>query len=271
MLPTSSRAESGDAVERGDEPGIAELRLVVFNGGLVDLDLCIELIDGGLLIVAQLAGGGILFDEFGVALEVEFSIVEMRLVVTEGSLRLVELRLIGARIDLREQIAFLDELAFLEVDADQLSRDLAANHRRVQRCDRAQAGQHDRRLMLLDGRRNDGNRLRRGGRRRSIAILPRIEDNPSGQKRDGCDGQSHCPPSARHHSTPCVGASLEPATPLPKIRRAPAGPGDRYFGVAMDFTASIPGSKSENSAWRRASRALDARLVRRVRSTGLVG
>ena len=65
------QAESGDAVERGDEPGIAELRLVVFNGGLVDLDLCIELIDGGLLIVAQLAGGGILFDEFGVALEVE--------------------------------------------------------------------------------------------------------------------------------------------------------------------------------------------------------
>jgi hypothetical protein len=33
------------------------------------------------------------------------------------------LRLIGARIDLGEQVAVLDELAFLEVDADQLSRD----------------------------------------------------------------------------------------------------------------------------------------------------
>jgi hypothetical protein len=33
------------------------------------------------------------------------------------------LRLIGARIDLGEQDDVLDELAFLEVDADQLSRD----------------------------------------------------------------------------------------------------------------------------------------------------
>jgi len=33
------------------------------------------------------------------------------------------LRLIGARIDPGEQVAALDELAFLEVDADQLSRD----------------------------------------------------------------------------------------------------------------------------------------------------
>jgi hypothetical protein len=33
------------------------------------------------------------------------------------------LRLIGARIDPGEHVAALDELAFLEVDADQLSRD----------------------------------------------------------------------------------------------------------------------------------------------------
>jgi hypothetical protein len=33
------------------------------------------------------------------------------------------LRLIGARNDPGEQVAVLDELAFLEVDADQLSRD----------------------------------------------------------------------------------------------------------------------------------------------------
>jgi len=33
------------------------------------------------------------------------------------------LRLIGARIDPGEQVAVLEELAFLEVDADQLSRD----------------------------------------------------------------------------------------------------------------------------------------------------
>jgi hypothetical protein len=44
---------------------------------------------------------------------------EMGLVAAQRCLRLIELRLIGARIDLGEQIAFLDELAFLEVNVDQ--------------------------------------------------------------------------------------------------------------------------------------------------------
>ena len=110
------QAEPGDAVERRDEPGIAELCLGVFNRGLVILDLRIELIDSSLLIVALLDRGGILFDELGIALEVELSIFEVDLIVSQRRLRLVELRLISARIDLGEQIAFLDELTFLELD-----------------------------------------------------------------------------------------------------------------------------------------------------------
>ena len=123
---------------------------------MVILDLRIELIDGSLLIVALLDRGGILFDELGVALEVELSIFEVDLVVSQRRLRLVELRLIGARIDLGEQIAFLDELTFLEVDTDQQSRDLAANGCGVQWSDRAEASQNDWHVVLLDGRRDDG-------------------------------------------------------------------------------------------------------------------
>src|SRR5713101_5541603 len=43
----------------------------------------------------------------------------MGLVAGERGLRLVELRLKGARIDLGQQIAFLDELSLLEGDIDE--------------------------------------------------------------------------------------------------------------------------------------------------------
>jgi len=50
---------------------------------------------------------------------------------------LLELRLIDARIDLGEQAALRDRLAFPEVNGDQKSGDLAADRRRVQRRDRS--------------------------------------------------------------------------------------------------------------------------------------
>ena len=54
------QADPGDAVERGDQRGIAQLSLGVFDGGFIVLDLRGELIHGRLLIVAHLARGGIL-------------------------------------------------------------------------------------------------------------------------------------------------------------------------------------------------------------------
>jgi hypothetical protein len=105
------QADSSDAVERGDEPGIAELSLCVFDCRLVTLDLRIELIDSGLLIVTHLDREGILLDQLVVTLKVDLS---MDLVVSQRRLRLIELRLIGARIDLGEQVAFLDELPSLK-------------------------------------------------------------------------------------------------------------------------------------------------------------
>ena len=54
--------------------------------------------------------------------------------------RLIHLRLIGARIDLGEQFALLDQLTFVKVNADQQPGDLATNRRCIQSCDRAEAG-----------------------------------------------------------------------------------------------------------------------------------
>jgi hypothetical protein len=45
-------------------------------------------------------------------------VLEVGLVAGEIGLRLIELRLIGARIELGQKLVFFDELTILEVDAD---------------------------------------------------------------------------------------------------------------------------------------------------------
>ena len=75
-------------------------------------------------------GGG----EPRVALEVEPGIGELRLVLRLLGDRLIELRLVGGRIDLGEHVAALDVLAFLESDADELAVDLRAHRHGVERA-----------------------------------------------------------------------------------------------------------------------------------------
>src|SRR5208337_5087744 len=125
----------------------------------------------------------------------------MDFVVGESRLRLIELRLIDARIYPGEHVAFLDRLTFLEVDADQQSGDLTANGRGVESRDRSQAGQDDGHVALLDCRCDDGNRFWRGTRRLRLAIPPRIEDAPPpGRSRTAAPGSPspfHLPPITR--------------------------------------------------------------------------
>src|ERR1700747_3887327 len=71
-------------------------------------------------------------------------------------LGLLERHLIGAGVDLCQQIAPVDYLAFLKSDPDQRSLDLAADDNRVPGIDRADAVQIDRHVARLDRRRDDG-------------------------------------------------------------------------------------------------------------------
>src|ERR1700693_3731023 len=119
ILPTSSKAETGDAVKRRDQPSVAQLRLSVFHCSLVAFDLRIELLDGGLLIVKLLLRSRVGLCKIGVTLEVELRVLEMSLIVLKRGLRLIEQRLVSARVDLGEQIALLDRLTLAEVDADE--------------------------------------------------------------------------------------------------------------------------------------------------------
>ena len=56
------QAESSDNVEWGNQRGIAELSLGIFDGRLVNFDLRVEFLDRGLLVVELL-----MRDEFSAA------------------------------------------------------------------------------------------------------------------------------------------------------------------------------------------------------------
>ena len=83
----------------------------------------LQRVDRGLLLVVALARLEARADQLAVALEIELGAGELRLVALLGGVRLVERRLERPRIDLEQQIARLDVLAFLEGDLDDLAVD----------------------------------------------------------------------------------------------------------------------------------------------------
>ena len=109
------QAHAGAPVDRGDDARIAEHGARVLDGGFVGFDLRLELRDERALRVDGL-GGDDVGRKLRIALEVALGVGELAFV--EGLLGdgLVELRLEGHGIDLSEQVALLDLLAFLEVD-----------------------------------------------------------------------------------------------------------------------------------------------------------
>lgn len=94
---------------------------------LIALDPRDEFIDRRLLRVEPLTRNRILLGEAGVARQVDLRVLETRLVLRLLRNRLIERRLIRARVDLNKNIALLDHLAPLEVDLDDLAIDAAAH------------------------------------------------------------------------------------------------------------------------------------------------
>ena len=84
--------------------------------------------------------------ELGVALEIELGIGELGGVERLLGDRLVELRLVGDRIDVREHVAALHVLAFLEVDGEYLPVDLRANGDGIAGLGRAHPFEPDRHI-----------------------------------------------------------------------------------------------------------------------------
>ena len=90
----------------------------------------------------------------------------MGLVAGQRRLRLIELCLEGAWIDLRENLPALYLLSLGEVDLLKRTRDLRADRRRIQRLHCPQSFEHDRHILALHLRGSYRHRLRNCRHRR---------------------------------------------------------------------------------------------------------
>ncbi len=88
------------------------------------------------------------------------SLVEQSLIVDELTLELGLRQLERARVDLREEVAFLDRLPFLEAHFEQLTVDLGLHRHGRDRRYRAEGSHDDLDVAGADGGHAD--RLRRG-------------------------------------------------------------------------------------------------------------
>src|SRR6185503_12873219 len=96
-----------------------------------------------------LLGNRIMLEQRPVAPDVDARVFEQCLVAGELALGLLQLHLERARVDLREQVALLDELPLGERDPQKLSFDPAPDGYRLQRRYRSEAVQIDVQLCRL--------------------------------------------------------------------------------------------------------------------------
>ena len=94
MLPGSTRRK------RARPDKVAELRLRIFDRGLIATDLCGQLIDHRLLRVDLLLGCEVLVSQALVTIEIELGIFQISFVLCLLGLRLGERGLIRPRVNL---------------------------------------------------------------------------------------------------------------------------------------------------------------------------
>ena len=107
----------------------------------------------------MLQGDRILFAKLLKAREIGLRLGVKGSVLGQLSLRLRQRRLVETRIDLGEDVAALDRLAFGKIDLLEHARHLALDRGRIQRLNGSKAGKHDRLVVLLHLR---GDNRRRG-------------------------------------------------------------------------------------------------------------
>src|SRR5579871_24627 len=137
-------ADSGPAGDRRRNARVGELRLRIRDARGIALHLRLELRDLGALRIDRLLARKVLGSELLVPSQVPPSVRECRLVLREHGPRLVEGRLEWSRVDLREQVALLDVLAFREADRLQLAVDAGGDRDRIERLHGAEPFDVDR-------------------------------------------------------------------------------------------------------------------------------
>src|SRR5260370_6744737 len=130
------KAETDAATDRRGDAGIRELQFGVVNLALVRRDGAIELPNQRCLSVKLLLRDDAFFKQKLESFEIYFGVSALRLIFGELPQSLCKLDLERTRIDLSEQISFVDELPLLECDANELTIHATANRNSVEGGDR---------------------------------------------------------------------------------------------------------------------------------------
>src|ERR1700730_6937218 len=111
--------DAAAAVYRRRQPGVAELNVGGIDERRIGFDGVLQLRHLCLLGVQQLRRGIPGLRQRVVAVGIGQRIGQLRLIAISVRGQLIDLGLIGTRVDLREQVAGVYVLAFREVDADE--------------------------------------------------------------------------------------------------------------------------------------------------------
>ena len=179
-------AQPHPAGHRRGDVAVDQVQLGAIHRALVGFDGALILPDQRRLGVQRLARQAVLRHQLAVAGQIKLRVLQQGLVMRQRALGLLLRHLVGARIDLRQEIALLHDLPFGERHIRQLAVDLRLDGHRLQRRHRAELAEHDPDVARPDRGRADG--LRRPGiggpaalrrllrRQMEIRIIPPARD-----------------------------------------------------------------------------------------------
>ena len=151
------------AIEGRPQGRVVQVRLVAIDQSLVGLHGGRVLRNQKLLVGDLLQGDQILFTKRLIAREIGLRLGMKGGVLGQLSLRLRQSRLVETRVDLGEDVALLDRLAFDKIDLLKHTRHLALDRGRIQGLNGSNARKHDWLVALLHLR--GDNRDREGDHR----------------------------------------------------------------------------------------------------------
>src|SRR2546423_10082849 len=142
-------AKTDAAADRRSDAGIGELEFGVVNQALIRCNGAIKLTNQCCLGIELLLRDDAFFKEQLITLKIDLGVLPLRLVFSKLSQSLLKLDLEGTRINLGEEISFVDKLTFLKRDAAELAIDATANRDGVEGGDRAKSIEIDGQMATL--------------------------------------------------------------------------------------------------------------------------
>ena len=172
VIARIDQAQADPAGDRRDDVAIDDVELLLIDLRLIELHRALVLLHDVDLILVLLPGDRILLGQFLIAREVDLRLRQHALVARQLALVLGLQKLVGPRVDLRQEVALLDRLSFGEGDFRELTVDLGLHGDRRDRRDGAERVDDDADIAGADRGRAD--RLRRPALRGAPARRRRL-------------------------------------------------------------------------------------------------